>query len=314
MQITFATMGQKSEFLTISSLLENFGCFSYNFINLLKHEKIIINKRETSQNQSKKLVKNSNFWSIVKDVLYQKFSIFKFSRFILILFVCLLTGAAYGRELRCEYTNCRYTLWPKHKCCLTDQNDFSSKFSTEPHSFSGYPSEKSETKTLWIHRSQKVDFIPLDIFSEFPNLNGLQIDDTNLPTLKAELFKAELENIKYLFLPWNAIRSIEPSAFQYLTKLKWINLRYNSLQSLPNQIFQNNPDLMYIGLEWNSINSIHPNFFDGLNRLKQIEFRFNDCSQADFGCKECLLTQADIKSHLQGCFDNCAKDGACKST
>jgi hypothetical protein len=197
---------------------------------------------------------------------------------------------------------------------LTDQNDFSTKFLTEPHSFSGSASEKSETKTLWIHRSRKVDFIPLDIFSEFPNLNGLQIDDTNLPTLKAGLFKPELENIKFLFLPWNAISSIEPSAFQYLTKLKWINLRYNSLQSLPNQLFQNNPDLIYIGLEWNSINSIHPNFFDGLSRLKQIEFRFNDCSQADFGCKECLLTQTDIKSHLQGCFDNCAKDAACKSS
>jgi hypothetical protein len=46
-------------------------------------------------------------------------------------FVCLMTGAAVGRQLQCTYLTYSHTLWPPHKCCFTTQVDFSVKFETE---------------------------------------------------------------------------------------------------------------------------------------------------------------------------------------
>jgi hypothetical protein len=225
-------------------------------------------------------------------------------------FVCLLTGAASGREIRCTYdTNPYFSIWPTFTYCVTRSIDYSAKFETEKHSFTGSPSKKSETKTFYIKNSDKLDFIPLDILTEFPDLNGLIIQDCNLPTVKSGLFKAELNNIEYLFLESNEIEVIEPKAFEHLNKLIWIVLRLNKIQTLSYRFLKNHPDLKYISLEHNQINAIHPNFFDGLPKLKVIDLVSNDCIHANIGCKNCTITQEDLKSGLKECFDNC-KDGS----
>jgi hypothetical protein len=185
-----------------------------------------------------------------------------------------MTGAAFGRQIQCAYYTASLTLWPNFKSCKTPQNtDFSAKFESEKHSFSltGSSVSKSEINTFYIEGdgSQKLDFIPLDILTEFPNLNGLYITGVNLTTLKSGLFKPDLQRIEYLFLP-GRIESIEPQAFQYLVNLKWIRLGYN-IQAFFYQFFKNNPDLIYIHFGKNKIASIHPSFFDGLNKLKLID-------------------------------------------
>jgi Leucine-rich repeat (LRR) protein len=125
---------------------------------------------------------------------------------------------------------------------------------------------------------------------EFSNLNGLDIYECNLPTLKSGLFKEEFQKIEFLKLEWNRIENIEPEAFQYLIKLKWVRLYRNNLKTLPNRLFGNNPALEYIDLERNQINAIHPNFFDGLEKL---------------------VTKTELSSNLQKCFENCSIDSIC---
>jgi hypothetical protein len=237
-----------------------------------------------------------------------------------------MTGAAFGRQIQCTYWTWSQTLWPNIISCYTPHNtDFSAYYESEKHSFyipeskyadyGDYGSSKSTVvskssiNTFYIYGSQKLDFIPLDILTEFPNLNGLFLSGVNLPIVKAGLFKAELQRIEYLYLT-GTIESIEPQAFQYLVKLKWILLGSNNLKSLPHQIFKNNPDLIYI-LLGNKLNSIHPTFFDGLNKLKMVDFTRNvGCNNGNIGCETCLITQSDLRGKLQGCFDNCSNGTA----
>jgi hypothetical protein len=204
-------------------------------------------------------------------------------------------------------------LWPSLNRCFTSGVDYSAKFENEKHSFSltGTPAQKSEVNTFSISSSTHVDFIPLDILSEFPNLNALMIGSCNLPTLKSGLFKEELQKIQYLWLYRNKIEVIEPEAFKFLTRLNWIRLNGNNLKTLSYRVFQNNPDLIYIDLKNNQIKSIHPNFFDGLNKLKLIGFSENVCIDDNIGCETCLITQSELREIPQGCFDHCSKGTFC---
>jgi Leucine-rich repeat (LRR) protein len=219
-----------------------------------------------------------------------------------------MTEAAFGRKIECRYGNWSDTLWAAHKYCETASIDYSANIETEKHSFSGSASKKIEVKTFEISGSLKVDFIPLDILSEFPNLNGISIVFYNLPALKSGFFKSELEKIEYLDLKGNQIETIEPNAFQHLIKLKWVLLSTNKLQALSHKLFENNPGLIYMDLRNNQINSIHPNFFDGLQKLKLVKLSGNLCIQSDIGCETCLITEDDLKKELKSCFDNWKND------
>jgi Leucine-rich repeat (LRR) protein len=233
-------------------------------------------------------------------------------RSILISFVCLMTGAAFGRELQFGYGIRDFTLWTLHEFCITTGVDYSAKFEKEKHTFIGSPTQKSGAKSFEISRSPKIDFIPLDILTEFPNLNGIIINLSNLPVLKEGLFKPDFQKIELLNLEANNIETIEPNALQHLSKLKWIRLFDNNLKSLPYQVFKNNPDLIYIDLNENQLNSIHPKFFDGLLKLKLIELDFaNLCIEENIGCETCLIKQSDLKAKLQKCFDNCSDGTDC---
>jgi hypothetical protein len=228
-----------------------------------------------------------------------------------------MTGAAFGRQISCAYwTSSSYTLWPNLISCYTPYNtDFSAYYESEKHSFyiTGSSVSKSSINTFYIYGSNKLDFIPLDILTEFPNLNGLFIDGVNLPTVKIGLFKPELQKIEYLYLQ-GTIETIEPQAFQYLINLKWVRLYGSNIQTLPYQLFKNNPDLIYI-LLGGKINSIHSNSFDGLNKLKLVDFSSNvGCIKGKIGCETCLITHSDLRGKLQGCFDNCSNGTACHTS
>jgi Leucine-rich repeat (LRR) protein len=221
-----------------------------------------------------------------------------------------MTGAAVGRELECTYYE-RFTptLLSSQLQCFNFHVDFSAKFESEKHSFPHSLSFKSDIKTFEIRESPQVDFIPLDVLTEFPNLSGLGISDCKLPTLKSGLFKTEFEKIEYLNLYGNKIELIEPEAFQHLINLKWTRLCDNKIKTLPDRLFNNNPDLIYIDLKYNKITSVHPNFFDGLEKLKLVEFDENLCIDAKIGCSTCLITQSDLKAKLQNCHNSYLAQG-----
>ncbi len=112
----------------------------------------------------------------------------------------------------------------------------------------------------------------------------------------------------------NKIKVIDPKAFQYLTKLKWLNLKLNSIQSLSYQLFDNNPDLIYVNLKHTEISSIHPNFFNGLLKLKLLDFAGNFCTLSTIGCATCRVTKSDLDNKLQSCYNRCSNGTNCLAT
>jgi hypothetical protein len=87
-----------------------------------------------------------------------------------------MAGAAFGREIGGHYRTFSDTLWPSHtKCSTTRETDFSYYHQQEKHTIYGTSAQKREAKTFEMSEPPKVYFIPLEILTELPNLNGLII-------------------------------------------------------------------------------------------------------------------------------------------
>jgi hypothetical protein len=187
----------------------------------------------------------------------------------------ILKTSALGRELVCayDYNYGSYALWPPFKLCKLSSVDLSESHKTMDHSFSGTPEQKSATTVLEFNRSPNIEFLPKEISTEFPNLNGVIIENCNLPTVKNDLFTKDFSAIQYLFLQSNKIETVEANAFQHLTKLRWIHLADNPLHKLPFQIFKNNLELIVIWFPNNKISSITPDFFKNLDKVTNGQFQ-----------------------------------------
>ncbi len=156
-----------------------------------------------------------------------------FFRSILTSFFCLMSD---------YYADTYYTLWPSPKCCFTSSVDYSAKFETEEHSISinifRSSVQKSEIKFFYIFASSQVDFIPLDILSEFPNLNGIIINRCDLPTVKSGLFKEKLQKFEFLYLAHDSLEAI--LGRRKLSKKTEIGDGSGMVPGVPNN-FQSNP-------------------------------------------------------------------------
>jgi Leucine-rich repeat (LRR) protein len=206
-------------------------------------------------------------------------------------------------------------MWPTYNQCKLNSVDLSENLKTVDHTFTGTPAQKSAATVVWFDRPSNIVFLPKQILNNFPQLDGLEISycDT-LTVVKNDLFAKDFRPIQILVLHFNKISTIEADAFEHLTQLKWISLGGNQIQTLPHQLFKNNPDLFVVWLDKNKINSITPDFFKGLNKLKHVTLQFNNqCSQKVFGCStgSCSVTQSELDSGLSTCYANCLNDNQC---
>ncbi len=212
----------------------------------------------------------------------------------------------YGQVLLCRYGTHTMPLWPAHNYCALTSIDLSEKYKNSHFLFTGTPEQKSATN-VFFNRPSKVDFLPKEVLNDFPQFNSLSINycDT-LTIIKNDLFTKDFSAIQYLHLSFNKIESIEANAFQHLRKLKWISLGNNQMQSLPHQIFRNNPEIIIMWLGSNKINSITPDFFKNLNKLQFVSLLKNQCIENYFGCStgSCSVTQSELDSSLSTCYSN----------
>jgi hypothetical protein len=156
-------------------------------------------------------------------------------------------------------------LWPTFKRCFVSNKDFPSSAKNQSYSFTGSTEEKNNTTAVYFYGRSIIDFIPLEILTEFPNINGIMIYYSNIPTLKEGFFTKYFKDIQYLNLWNNKISKIEEFALIYFTELKWIRLFSNQIESLKTNIFKNNHKLEFIDLNSNKIKIINPKLFANLN-------------------------------------------------
>jgi hypothetical protein len=243
-------------------------------------------------------------------------------------FLLTLDSIASGQNLKCSFGTDSFPLWPRFDYCEVGSVDLPEYYRAfDYYSFSGDSTRKSTVSVVYFGSPHQIDFVPKEILSSFPRLNGILISSCRTFTiLRNNLFTENLSAIQYLNLGYNQIESIEANAFQHLTKLKWIGLAQNQLSSLPHQVFKNNPELIAIWLHRNKISSITPDFFNNLNNLQYVYFGTEDqryvhfysenlCIKKNFGCSSgsCLVSKSEMDSGLPTCYANCLNDVQCAS-
>jgi hypothetical protein len=234
------------------------------------------------------------------------------------LFLLVLSYCECGREIECYYFDFSGdgVVWPTFTQCESTSDDLSETFKNVEHSFSGTAEQKSSATVVNFNSPTQVDFLPKEMFNDFPQLNGITIEYCKtFKTVKNNLFTEDFGAIQYLYLGENKIETIEANAFQHLPNLKWIGLNENELSSLPHQLFKNNPEMIVILLWRNKINSITPDFFKNLNKLRDVDFSSNQCANKKFGCESenCSVSQSELNSELSACYNNCLEDSECSS-
>jgi Leucine-rich repeat (LRR) protein len=202
-----------------------------------------------------------------------------------------------------------WTLWPEYKFCGVTNKDFTLSDIDVSITFSGSFQWKQSTTAVQFFESTHIEFIPLAIFNEFPNINGFMIDASNLPILKTGLFTTEFKVIEYLYLGSNEIETIESDAFINMIDLKWINLSSNQIGMIESDIFKKNNKLEFIGLQSNLIKMITPKLLSNLNKLIEVWLNNNECINFDFGGFSSTL--AIMNDALQNCYKNCLIDDKC---
>jgi hypothetical protein len=234
------------------------------------------------------------------------------------LILLAIQQVAFGRQLECVYQNYDadfWSYWPAFKTCVLNSVDLSASQKSVGHSFSGNSSEKSDVSLVKFYASEVVDFIPTEVTREFPKLNALVIQSSNLPVVKTGLLGRDFKNLELLIFWYTNVQTIEAEAFTELENLKHFRLFGSPLKTLPFGLFRNNLKLEIAFFYKNKISMIHPTLFDGLHHLQYVEFGGNVCVNRRFGiCEYCTDSLSEMKSALFTCFANCEANPDCSTS
>ena len=115
----------------------------------------------------------------------------------------------------------------------------------------------SDVLFLEMETYSKIDQIPKNVYSFFPNL---------------EVFKC----------PFCEIKTISSDDLQQFPQLKCIYLGHNQIKTLPGDLFKYTPNVEFVGLEVNKIESFGADFFNFLMQLKIIYFQENVCYTSNY--------------------------------
>jgi Leucine-rich repeat (LRR) protein len=177
------------------------------------------------------------------------------------------------KMLNCNVGSGSSKFWPEHKYCKVTKVDLSHESQFFFNVTQDERIEEISVVQFWFGRD--VVHIPLEIFQQFPKLNGLRINRYKIGVLKDDLFPVALKRLKYLDLSENKIQILGFNVFQSLTKLKWLNLNFNGIRALSHGLFFNNVKLTYIYLYGNSIVGIDSGIVSDSSPLKYVDLREN---------------------------------------
>jgi hypothetical protein len=248
----------------------------------------------------------------------QIFPILSFCSLLKVLLTLLaIHQVVSARQLQCEYQTYGadfWSYWPAYEECYLYSVDLSEAHKSGGHSFSGSSSEKSEATLVRFDQSNVVDFVPPEIFQEFPKLNALVIRDSNVPVVKLGLLGSEFKKLEFLAFYYSEVKTIEAGAFQELENLKHIWIMGSPIKTLKFGLFRNNLKLEIAFFYTSQISMIHPTLFDDLTHLKFVGFKYNACVNRDFGCKTCSISKSELKSGLSNCSANCRAAQECSAS
>nr|AGU68294.1 third variable lymphocyte receptor [Eptatretus stoutii] len=122
------------------------------------------------------------------------------------------------------------------------------------------------------------------------------------------------KDAKKLDLKYNSLSSLPPTAFHHLSKLTYLSLSNNQLKSLPPKIFDNLSKLKELYLEGNKLQSLPEGVFDKLAELKTLDLQNNQLKRVPEGAFDKLteletlyLRDNQLRSVPDKAFDKLSK-------
>ena len=107
-----------------------------------------------------------------------------------------------------------------------------------------------------------------------PHLVAYQIYNCSLKEVRYKNFE-HLKDIQAVYLGYNQLSSIPVDTFKDLTRLKFLSLQGNHLQTLNGYLFQNLLKIQELLLNHNRLHSLPKNIFENLIELKNISISNN---------------------------------------
>jgi hypothetical protein len=201
-----------------------------------------------------------------------------------------------AQQIMCNFNG---IVWENFKTCFITGMLFENINKGFTFNFTGSNEEKNATTAIYFANLSVIEFIPKEIFNEFPNLQAFAIRDSNIPILKRNLFEnRNFSRISKLDLSRNKIQFIEKRALRNLRGLLEIDLSENLLKSISNQTFLKNRHLLSIKLYNNRIKMIQENTFSKMVYLTNLDLRRNECinEKFEYDEKERKFTEEPLRS------------------
>jgi Leucine-rich repeat (LRR) protein len=216
-----------------------------------------------------------------------------------------------------EELECTFHYWfderPGFHYCIVDEFPLTNENKYKDLTFSGANQQKNEASALKFYHSSDVVFFPESSLTEFPQLIGLILEDSNLPIIKERLIGRKFKNLKFLEIQKSNVEKIHLNALQYLTNLEWVRLASNKIEGIDGPIFRNNKQLKYVDFRSNRIKRLHPELFAGLSNLDQALFTTgNVCINKDYIKADGSFDR--LSRDLKPCQENCERSGECSAT
>jgi hypothetical protein len=124
---------------------------------------------------------------------------------------------------------------------------------------------------------KKINGFAADVFHDLPySVKDLILSSNKIKYLPADIFRG-LANLTSIGLANNQLSGLPGSVFNGLSRLKTLDLSYNELNALPSDIFRQLNSLYTLLLEYNPLVSLPKNIFSGLTRLTDVSVPNSIC-------------------------------------